>query len=313
MMNVQQAGLIDPILTSIAVGFEPQEDLIANVLFPQVEVDSRSGELIVFGKEAFRPADGRRVPGETMRRVQIAYSGDKYSLQQYGLEGLVPVEHSEEAMAKLTLNLAETTLAVVIDQMTLDKEVNAASIARNASSYASTNKVLLSGSNMFSDPTSDPFTIISEARQAVRRKSGRKPNVAVFPSTVLEALSKHPKILDRISTSVDRNDASIEQLQNLFKIQNIYEAGAIRDTNDKFFDVWGNDIILAYVRPKNMANRGSRSFGYNYALNSGLMAEEPYYDRSRRSIILPVVHEHELYMTCPDAGYLIQNAVPAQT
>lgn len=312
MMNVRQAGVIDPILTSIAKGFQAQNKYVGPILFPEVPVETRTGTLIVFGDESFQVVDTERAPGESIRRVSMEYGSEAYKLRDYGLEGVVPNEVQDESQSALGLNLAASTLTKVVNRMALEKEVKTAAIARNAISYASSNKAVLSGSNMFSDPASDPFTIFETGKEAVRRKCGSRPNLAIIPSSVLSELRKHPKVLDRLSTSSDRLPATIAQLQTLFEFEQIEEAGAIKKVGSAYFDVWGNDVVLAFSMPKSMADMGSQSYGYDYTLGGGIKVEEAYADRNRRSIILPVIHVHEVYLTCPNAGYLIQNAVPAQ-
>jgi hypothetical protein len=51
-MNPSQARVIDPVLTTVAQGYQNAE-MIATALFPVVPVPLRGGNVITFGKESF--------------------------------------------------------------------------------------------------------------------------------------------------------------------------------------------------------------------------------------------------------------------
>ena len=145
-MNPAQARVIDPILTAIALGFESQLPLVADVLFPVVPVQQRGRTIITFGREQFQVTDTRRAPGADTKSIDIGYGSGRYSLVDNRLMGKVPVEIMEEASAVPGIDLASKTVMVVQGKMALEREVHAAALARAAGSYAAGNKVTLSGS-----------------------------------------------------------------------------------------------------------------------------------------------------------------------
>lgn len=308
-MTPAQARVIDPILTAVARGYESQQNLIHEVLFPCIDVVARGGTIISFGREAFQVIDTRRAPGSDTKSIQIGYSGGKYALVDNRLMGKVPVENLEEANAVPGIDLAGNTIRVVQDNMALEREQHAATLARAAGSYGSGNKTTLSGGNLWTDPASNPFAIVEAAKEAVRKKIGKRPNFMELGPTVLSALRIHPKVLDRMSTASDRPPATIVQLQALFEIAQIMEGGAIVDTNGTFSDIWGNDAIVAYTIPKSLADRGSQSYGYTYCLKDRPIVEMPYWDASKASWMYPVSDASQVIMTSADSGYLIKNAV----
>lgn len=308
-MNPSQARVIDPILTAVARGYESQFPLVSNILFPVVPVQQRGGTIITFGREQFQVIDTRRAPGADTKSIDIGYGNGRYSLVDNRLMGKVPVEIMDEASAVPGIDLAGKTVSVVQDKMSLEREVNSATLARAAGAYGSGNKVTLSGADFWTHVDSNPFVVVEAAKEAVRKKIGRRPNVMVLGPTVLSALRIHPKVLDKLSTATDRTPATVAQLQALFEIDRIVEGQAITDTAGTFSDVWGNDAILAYVTPKSLQEMGSQNYGYTYQLAGRPIVEEGYLDRSKNSYMYPVSDASQVVLTSADSGYLIKAAV----
>ena len=310
-MTPSQARVIDPLLTEVALGYEAQNSQVAEILFPVVEVGSRAGTIITFGKEQFQVISSKRAPGSAVRSVQVGYGSGKFALVDDALAAKVPEELQDEAGAVPGIDLLAHSINVVLEMKALEREVDAAALARNPNAYASTNKSgALSGSNKFTHADSKPFNVFEAGKEAVRKKVGRRPNVAVVPPGALSALRNHPLVLDRISTSTDRMPATLAQLQALFEVDRFVEAGAIQNpgTGD-FVDVWGNDIVLAYVSPKSLQAMGSMNYGYTYRLRGRPVVEQPYYDKTHRSWLSQVVNAQQAVLTSVDSGYLIQGAV----
>lgn len=310
-MNPSQARVIDPILTAVARGYESQLPLIADILFPVVPVTQRGGTIITFGREQFQVIDTRRAPGADTKSIDIGYGKGTYALVDNRLMGKVPLEILEEASAVPGIDLASKTVTVVQNKMSLEREVNSAALARAAAAYAASNKITLSGADLWTDAASNPFVVVEDAKEAIRKKIGRRPNVMELGPTVLSALRIHPKVLDKLSTATDRAPATIVQLQALFEIERIVEGQAITDNAGTFSDVWGNDAILAYVTPKSLQEMGSQNYGYTYQLSGRPIVEEAYLDRGKNSYMYPVTDASQVVLTSADSGFLIKSAVPA--
>lgn len=309
-MTPSQARVIDPILTAVARGYESPESAVANVLFPTVPVNARGGTLMVFGKEDFDVVDSRRAPGANTKRVGFVYGSDTYNLRDHSLEAAVPIELMEEANAVPGIDLRSMGVRKVLNRMALERENIAATMARDANAYASTNKTTLSGTDLWTNSASNPFTVIEAGKEAIRKKIGRRPNFLVLGPTVLSAARVHDKVLSRLSTATDRNPATLMQLAALFEVDQVIEGAAIKNgANDTFEDVWGVDAILAYVAPKTMQEMGSQCYGYTYQLSNYPLVEEPYYDRNQKSWISPVTDARRPYLVGANGGYLIRNAV----
>jgi hypothetical protein len=309
-MSNSQSRVIDPILTTVARGYSNNQ-FVGSILFPTVKVPTRGGTVIQFGKEGFMLYMTGRSPGQNTKRISFGYSGAPYKLEQHALEGVVPTETMQEANAVPGIDLGASTVNNVQDIIELRKEKAQADIARNPANYSASNKITLSGTSQWSDTsgTSDPVAIINAGREVIRQKIGKKANIAVIGAAVFTALTNHPKVIERMKYT-GRDVATPELLAALFSLQQVIVGEAVfSDDAGNFADIWGRDVILAYVELGTVADRGKPSYGYTYQLDGYVQVEEPYYDRSSKSWIYPVTDELAPVMAGADAGYLITNAV----
>lgn len=310
-MTPSTARIIDPVLSSIAQGYQNAE-MIASALFPQVSVPLRGGNIITFGKEDFMLYGSQRAPGENTKRVQFGYSGGTYALVDYSLEGQVPIEVVQEGQNGPGIDHAAMAVRKVSSIMALRLEKQAADIARTAGSYAAGNKVTLSSTAQWSDFTgvSQPIQVIETAKEAVRAATGKRPNTVVMGAAVMAKLRQHPIIIDRMKYT-GRDVATAEMLAALFGVQKVLVGDAIysNDAGTAFTDVWGKDVVVAYTELASVADMGAPSYGYTYNLNGYPLAEEAYYDRNSKSWVFPVTRAEAPVLASAAAGYLITNAV----
>jgi hypothetical protein len=307
-MTPSAARVIDPVLSEVARGYGGIAQ-VADVLFPRVPVGQRGGRIINFGAEDFRVVNSARAPGSNTKRVSYGYSSSSFALVDYSMEGSVPIELLQEAAAVPGIDLAQVAIRKVRNQMAVEREVQCATLARTAATYGS-NTVTLSSTDQWDDPANtNVFTAINTGKEAVRAGIGRRPNVMIVGPKVFAALSIHAKVLDKLSTSVDRTPATAEQLAALFGLERVIEGSAVSYSGTAFSDVWGNDAILAYVTPASLADMGSPNFGYTYQLDGYPVAEEPYYDRNTKTWYFPVTDARAPVFVGPSAGYLFVNAV----
>lgn len=307
--TLSQTRVIDPFLTSVARGYGSPNAKIANILFPIVPVGARAGTIMSFGPDSFRLVNTARAPGANTKRIQLGYASGKYSLVDHRLEGEVPIEHEEEANPVPGIDLGSQAANTVQDVMANEREKLAADLALNPANYPTGNKAALSGTSKWSDPASDPFTDINDAREAIRSKVGKKPNVLELGPKVLLALRNHPKIMDRLSTTVDRVPATIEQLQRLLEIAMIVEGEATYFEGTDFKDMWGKDAVLAYTTPASMQQRGSPNYGYTYQLQDRPIVEEPYFEKNPQTWYYPVSDAYQPVLVGATAGFLFTGAV----
>lgn len=310
-MTPSAARVIDPILTEAARGYQ-NGAMVGMALFPAVPVGQRGGKIIQFSKEAFRAYNTGRAPGANTKRVQFGYSSASYALEQHALEGTVPFELMEEAKAVPGIDLGSGAVQMVQDIIALRLEQAQATVATTAASYATANKVTLSGTSQWSDFTSgvsDPVSNIETAKEAIRTAIGRYPNTIVMGAAVMSKLKQHPDIIDRVKYT-GRDVPTAELLASLFGVQRVLSGDAVSATDaDVMSDVWGKFVIVAYTEVGGIASMGRPSFGYTYRLRGYPIVEQPYEDRNAKSWIYPVTDEVAPVLAGAEAGYLISTAV----
>lgn len=180
-LNNRSAAVVDPILSTHARGYRNME-FIAHLLFPRVTIPNRNMRVIKFGKEAFRKLNTRRAPGADKKRIQYGYASDTVSLVQDALEGVVPIEHQEEASAVPGINLAQGAVNMVLDAIDLGHEYDAAQLARGAANYDANHKLALTGADRWTSDTSDPAADVALAQENIRRSIGRYANTLTCAS-----------------------------------------------------------------------------------------------------------------------------------
>lgn len=308
-MTGSQARVVDPVLTSIALGYS-HPLRVGRKLFPEVPVAQRGGKIIQFDKRSFLLLNTRRSPGAKIKRVQYGYEGVPYSLYQHSLAAEVPQELLEEAQAVPGINLSSVAVNNVMDAISLQTEYEQAQIARNASNYGTNNKITLSGSGQWSHADSNPAANVEVAKEAVRASTGHRPNIAVIGSKVLPALNQHARIIDRIKYT-GRDSISLEMLAALWGIDEVVEGASVYadPETESFVDVWGKDVVFAYVAPASLADRGTPSYAYTYRLKNHPLVKQGYFDPDVNSWVYPTFDELSPVLTCADAGYLMKNVV----
>ena len=310
-LSVSQARVIDPILSTVAQGYSNAE-LVGNALFPFVPVGMRGGKIITFNKEDFALYNTGRVPGANTRRVQYGYSGASFALESHSLEGVVPVELSQEANAVPGIDLGNNAVQRTQKIISLRLESAQATLATTAGNSAASNKITLAGTSQWSDLTSgvsDPIKDIETAKEAVRKQIGKKPNTIVMGAAVMAMLRMHPKVVDRMKYT-GRDIATTELLAGLFGVKQVLVGeGVYTDAAGVMTDVWGKFVVVAYTELGGLAAMGAPTYGYTYRLTGYPMVETPYLDRNSKSWVYPVTDEVAPVIAGALAGYLISAAV----
>jgi len=311
-MTPAQARVIDPILTTAAQGYR-NPDFVGDNLFPPVPVDQRGGKIITFGREDFELYSTVRVPGAATKRVQFGYLGSPFALEDHSLEGVVPIEISQDAAAVPGINLGNQAVRRTQNIIALRKEKAQADLATTAANYAASNKVTLAGTDQWSNYTdlvaSNPSGDIETAKEAIRAKIGKRPNTVVLGPLVWASLKYHPNMLDRIKYT-SRDSISLEMVANLWEVKRVIVGDAVYMTQAGVqTDIWGKFVVLAYTEIGSLADAGLPSYGYTYQLGGYPLVEQPYYERNPKSWIYPVSDALQPVIAAALAGYLISAVV----
>lgn len=309
-LNQRTAAVLDVFLSTHARGYR-NADFIYPALFPVVTIPNRAMRVLKFGKESFRMLNTRRAPGADKKRVQYGFASDPVALVQDALEGVVPIEHQQEAMDVPGVDLGAGAVNMVMDVIDLGHEFSAASMARSAASYDANHKLAMVGADRWTSETSDPAADVDAGKESVRRSIGRYPNTLVLGPPVFNALKNHPKIKEQFKYT-GKDSITTEMLAAYFSIRKVIVGSAVwlpETATDATIaqDVWGDDAILAYV-PEAGNNFQVPSYGYTYQLSGYPQVMAPYFERSNDSWIYPTTVERRTYLTGAEGGFLFQNA-----
>ncbi|MEX2524452.1 MAG: major capsid protein [Gammaproteobacteria bacterium] len=307
-MSPGQVRVIDPILSNVARGYR-DPNRIANMLFPRVPVQVSGGQIIEFGKEAFRRYNMRRTPGANTLRVQLGYLGKPFALVQDSLEGKVPFEHQRDASRVPGVDMGSRAVRTVMSIIERGLEIDAAEVALDSNNYDASHVDTLTGTDQWSDDGSNPGQQIRDYKEVIRSSIGVNPNTLMLGQTVFNAAAEHPTIKEQFKyTSADSITA--EMLMRYFQVERLAIGQEIYwdDDNETMVDVWGDFALLAYV-PANASSNEEPSYGYTYMMEGHPIVEEPYQDRNAKSWIYPTTLERSPEIVGKDAGFLIQDLV----
>lgn len=309
-MNLKQARVIDPVLTTVVQGYKNAER-VGGVLFPTVTVQVRGGTALEFDRESFRRKELIRAPGAGTRRITFGYQGKPFALKQEALDATVPREMQQDASVVPGIDLGTRASMIVMDSLTLNLEHEQAQIATNPDNYSAGQKLALAGTDKWSDPDSDPVKQVLDAKETVRKSIGLEPNRMVISKPILNAAKTHPKIMERLKYTTP-DSLTPAMLAALFEVETlaIGKAQALEGVEgaEQFVDIWGNCAVLGYA-PASPDGAEEPSFGYTYTLEGCPFVEEPYWDGSCKSWIYGVTYDRAAVLTGMSAGFLIQNVV----
>jgi biotin carboxyl carrier protein len=304
-MNNAQVRIIDPVLSSVAHGYSNNE-FVGHRLFPRIPVGQRGGQVLEFGKEAFRAYNLRRAPGGPTKRIQYGYLGKAFALFQDAAEAVVPIEHmSEAAVAQPGIDLSAGAVRLTMDVTLKALEFEQATIATSVGNYDNNHKVTLSGGDKWSADTGNPTKDIAAGKEAVRATTGKRANVCILSAQAYEAARNNPKVIEHFNKTTN-DPVTAAMLAKLWEVDVAVGDAITADDDDVFTDIWGNNVVLAYVPTANLS-QGQPSYGYTYTLNGHPMVEQGYYDRNTKSWVHGVTMERAPVLTGMGAGFLIQN------
>lgn len=302
MGRLSKLRVVDPVLTNLATGYS-NEQFVGDLLMPFVLVDKEGGKIPLFGKEHFKVyateralrAKSNRINPEDIGTVDVA-------LDEHDLE--YPIDYREDAESAFPLQARATN--TVVEGIRLRHEVMVANMVQNPVSYAVGNKLTLSGASQFTDDTSDPEGVVSDAKAAVRSKIVKEPNTLVIGYSSWRVLKRHPQLKAILSDTRPRL-VQLADLREIFEIENIVIGRAVK-ANDAGIttDIWGDNLVLAYV-PRASGDRSPYEPSFGYTLRK---KGNPLVDTRTEDGKIELIRNTDIFrpfLLGADAGYLISD------
>lgn len=306
----------NPILTSLLLGMG-QGTYVAEKLMPRLPQALSSVTLAQLGDERLRRYNLRRAPGAPTKRVNIKYEGKVYAVDQYSVEVPLPRELLREADESRKLNvgnyldISRIAMATANDVLGLDYEIEVATLATTAGTYAAGHVLALAAGTKWSASTGTPVTDIRTAADVIRKKIGKRPNKLTLSADALVAISMNAEVKGYLPDS-NLGPATLEQLKTILNVAEVVVGDAVWiDETDTGRDVWGNNAVLAYV-PTIGGNGADISlaepgFGFTNVIEGHPFSETPYYDNGSKSWVYGATYERRPNVAYNTAGFLFTN------
>lgn len=308
MPRLNNLRVIDPILTTVARGYSNTE-YIGDKLFPIVNVEKEGGKIPLWGKEAFRLWSTERALRADSNEMDGAWLDTiSYSLTEHDIQQRLDYRETEEAM----LNIESIAAQNVMDQILLGYEKKQADLIQNVSTYPTDNKVTLTD-DFFNEAGIDWIEIIHQKKALLSSIIAKDANTMVLPKKVWDKLKFHPKLKSYITVNQDMFQAvaSIQKLQEILEIENILIGKTLYSENGTTFSpIWGNNIVLAYVKPPSGIERSPYEpcFGYTLRKNGYPFADK--YELSNGKIkVVRATDNYDIKVVGSESAYLIKNPI----
>ncbi len=302
MGRLSKLRVVDPVLTNLATGYT-NEQFVGDQLMPFVLVDKEGGKIPLFGKEHFKVYSTERALRAKSNRINPEDIGEvDVALDEHDLE--YPIDYREDAESAFPLQARATN--TVVEGIRLRHEVMVADMVQNPANYAVGNKIALSGASRFTDDTSDPEGVVSDAKAAVRAKIVKEPNTMVIGYSTWRVLKRHPKLKAILSDTRSRL-VQLADLREIFEIENIVIGRAVKASDAGVTtDIWGDNMVLAYV-PKASGDRSPYEPSFGYTLRK---KGNPVVDTRTEDGKIELIRNTDIFrpfLLGADAGYLISD------
>ncbi|MCX7625833.1 MAG: major capsid protein [Candidatus Sumerlaeaceae bacterium] len=311
MPDVSQVH-IDVALTNVSVAYR-NTDYIADAVAPPIAVRKQSDKYFIYDphREFLRATPDARAPGAEASEVDFQLSTDSYFCEDHALEAAIPDEERENADPPLQPDIDRAEM--LADKIALNREIALETLLRTSGAISG---VSLDPVDWWSVPTSDPLAQLREARQVVFSAAQRRPNVAILPYAVFDALRHHPQIVERIkyTTAGIIGEELLAQLLDLDRVlvPRAFKNVARRGQAPACVPVWGNTAWLLYVPPRPALKQvmAVGTFVWSGAMGAvdGWVVER-WREPRRKADMIRVQRYYDHKLIAPTAIYRIQNVI----
>lgn len=307
MGRMEDLRIVDPVLTELSRGYT-NNALVREALFPIVEVPKEAGILPQFGREAFKLFDTSRAIGaESNETSPETATTIPFILGEHDLAKPVDYREAEDDQFG---DLEQAAALNATAGVQLKMEYLAAVKACDPANYPEGSKLALTSTAKFSS-TDDPNVVIRAAKEAIRAKIGKRPNIMVLGPATFNALQSHADLIDKIKYSM-KGIITLDLLREIFDIPKIVVGEALyaNDAGTTFTDIWGDVAILAYV-PDGIGGGRSKaepSFGYTFR-KRGQPIVDFYKSKGGKVTYFRYTTIEAPYIVGAEAGYLLTDCV----
>lgn len=307
---MKSLAVINPVLSMTATLYMAgQNQYIASRLAPPLPVGQQAAGYYTFKAENMLniPAIIARAPSAPYSRGRTVLDNATYNTRDYGHEEAVDDRERKKYRAALDADNAAVTRATRV--VMVNQEVRVQKLATSGAVPTSAIGTAWNNAN------ADMFGDVNAAREVIRLNAGVMPNVMVISEPTLNVLSEHAKVLDKIKYT-QRGIVTEEIIAAAFRVQTLLVARTVANSANEGqaltpADIWGSDVILAYVDPSPDLKSPTfmRIFGWTEENAPDGVVVETLRDDDVRSDIHRVRHDSDEELIAPACGYRLTGAL----
>lgn len=302
---------VDAVLSDFGTRYD-NDDYIADLVSPIKLVDKRSGKYFTFTRADFerRNYDRLSVQGGASE-VTWEMGTDNYSVEDRGLNGVLPSEVERNADAPLSPEQLETEN--VMNALMLEREIRVAALLMTNTSYASGNYGTV-GALWSNRVTGTPLDDINAAVSALPPINDAKTYL-VLSRPVWTKLRSHPDFLS-LRSSNERGQVSRSELAESLEVDDIlvgntfYNAANEGQTASRT-RIWSATKAAVVRVPNNTSGPYVHSFCVTFRTKPGIEVRK-WRDEDRGkggSLIIRVEFSDDEKIVQNDAGYLLEGVL----
>jgi hypothetical protein len=304
-------------LTTLASGYKPQ-GLIGEMIFPVVKSITKGGKVPVFGKDAFKIYETLRARGAKSNRASIdPDSWIPFFCEEHDIA--IPLDKREldelrnlpgDMKLKALFNLQERQRRRTQWNLKLEMEGVVATMTQDTASYLSGSHLTLTTTDCWSETGSTPVKTLEAARETIRSLIGVYPNSMFMGAEAYNVLKFHSDYTSLLKLTVDKivRPELLAQVHDLKRV--VIGLSMSVDASGNFVDLWGDNVILAYIPETDTPDIDEPSFGYT--VKPGFSPTPyPYVDifteEGGKIVNVRCTDMYDQIMIMKGAGFLIKN------
>ena len=254
---------IDPVATAITRGYANGKMIAEQVLPTVPAIGKEEFKYNEFSgvDEAFTVPDTKI--GRTSDANQVGQSSKilTESTEDWGLKTVIPQPDIDNQPAGT--NLVGQATEFLTNLILLDREIRVCNLVFDAANFPAANKLTLDAASKLTAATCDPIAIFDDILDGMLMRA----NCLTIGRKDLSLLRRNPNVMKALNkTSGDKGKATIEELKNLFELEEINVGEAWVNTAHKgqarnMVRVWDGSMLF-YCKDATANTMFGTTFGY---------------------------------------------------
>lgn len=310
-MSVETPFYYNTKQTAIAIGYENQE-FIADKVLPRVP----TGNSQKYSWRRYRLNEMFSIPDTTIGRTsdanEVEFGFDEFesSTKDRGLQDPIPQSDIDNASGGNAPDPVNMGTEMLTELILLDRERRVANLVQDPNIYPADQRLVLSSSSQFNDPSSDPINVIMTALDVPIMR----PNVMVLNQEAYTKLAMNPKMVAAFNgTNGSSGVVPPDFMAKLFRLEEVLVGAARYNSNKRgqnaaLTRLWGKHISL--IRRQNVQLPYTMTFGVTAQTGTrvGMQYDDPKIGLKGGKRI-KVGEQVEEKICGPEFGFFIQNAI----